>query len=215
MDRPTSGFRLTEIVRLPRRSVHVLEGASPAVFLLVDDRAGAILVNVPPFSETALSEIRRRANPTFIFLPSRFGARDLELWRAATGARTIASAEEVPAIEGRIDEPIDGGVRMHGRLDFLLLSGRTRGSCALRVKEPPGIVFFGPALEHAGVSGFVLRAHPDDYSFENRLIGALGFRDLEFEFAFCDDYIQHEGGGGPGAGSEVRSAVGAALERSD
>jgi len=214
MGRPTSGFRLTEVLRLPRRSVHVLEGASPAVFLLVDDRAGAILVNAPPFSEETLSEIRRAADPSFIFLPSRFGARDLELWRAATRARTIASAEEVPAIEGRIDEPIDGSVRMHGRLDFLLLSGRTRGTCALRVKEPPGIVFFGPALEHAGAGRFVLRAHRDDHSFENRVIGALAFRDLEFEFAFCDDYIQNKDRGGPGARLRVRAAVDAALEGS-
>lgn len=214
MGRPTSAFRLREILRLPRRSVHVLEGAAPAVFLLVDDRAGAILVNVPPFSEMALGEIRRAADPTFIFLPSRFGARDLDLWREATGARTIASAEEAPAIEGKIDETIDGSVRMHGRLDFLMLSGRTRGTCALRVKEPPGIIFFGPALEHAGADSFVLRQQRDDYSFENRLIGALGLRDLEFEFAFCDDYIDDESTGGPGASVGVRSAVDAALDGS-
>lgn len=193
--------------------MHVLEGAVPTVFLLVDERAGAILVNSPPFSEAALDAIRRVARPHYIFFPSRFGARDVDRWRAATGARTIASAEEAVEIDGAIDEPIDASVRMHGRLDFLLLAGRTRGNCALRVKEPPGIVFFGPALEHGDGGRFSLRAHADDYSFENRVIGALALRDLEFEFAFCDDYIESKASGGPHAGSAVRDAITAALER--
>jgi hypothetical protein len=207
-----SEFRLTEVLRLPRRSVHVVPGAAPAVFLLVDERAGSILVNLPPFSEAALGAIRRVANPDFIFLPSRFGARDLDRWRAATSARTVASSEEVSGVDGTIDEPVDGGVRMHGRLDFLLLSGRTRGNCALRVKEPPGLVFFGPALEHSHAGTFALRAHPDDYSFENRVIGALALRDLEFEYAWCDDYIHGTSQHGPEASILVRKALAAALD---
>jgi hypothetical protein len=197
--------RLAEVVRLPRRCVYVVEGTSPAVFLLVDERAGAILVNTPPFTDEALMAVGAVASPTFIFLPSRFGARDVDRWRAATGARTLASAEETADVAGTIDEPIDGGVRMHGRLDFLLLSGRTRGTCALRVKEAPGIVFFGPALEHA--RDFAIEPLADDFSTENRLIGALALRDLEFEFAFCDDYSHGTSWYGPGAADLVREGL--------
>ena len=202
-------LRLIEVVRLPRRTVYHVAGYVPASFLLVDDRVGAILVNTPPFSDRVLAAVCEVANPRFIFLPSRFGARDLDAWRAATGARTMASTEEAPDIDGSIDERIDGGVRLHGRLDFLMLSGRTRGTCALRVKESPGIVFFGPALEHADLP--VLRRHPDDHSFENRVIGALALRDLEFEFAFCDDYVHGTSRYGPGARTLVVDALDAAL----
>ncbi|MCX7892393.1 MAG: hypothetical protein N2544_08530 [Burkholderiales bacterium] len=202
--------RLIELVRLPRRAVHVLADSAPAVFLLLDERAGGILVNTPAFCEARLAAVAAVVRPSFIFYPSARGARDVERWRAATGARTIASAEETPAIAGTIDESVTGDVRLYGRLDFLMLSGRTRGTCALRVKEPPGLVFFGPAFEHAAPQ--MLRPHRDDYSYENRLIGALGIRDLAFEYAFCDDYVHGSSRIGPGAGKLFSDGLAAALD---
>ena len=196
---------MIELLRLPRRSVHYLPGTAPASFLLVDDRAGAILVNCPPFAARVLASVDAIARPAFLFLPSRFGAFDLDRWRTATGARAIAGAEEAGDIAGTVDERIDANVRFYGRLDFLPLAGRTRGTYALRVKEPPAIVFFGPALEHADWP--VLRPHADDHSYENRVIGALGLRDLEFEFAFCDNYLHGKSKFGPGAGGHVHAEL--------
>lgn len=189
--------RLIELVRVPRRAVYLLADSAPAVFLLLDERAGGILVNTPAFSEARFRAINAVARPSFIFFPSARGARDVDRWREATLARTIASAEEAPGIAGVIDEPVGGDVRLYGRLDFLMLSGRTRGTCALRVKEPPGVVFFGPAFEHAAPE--LLRPHADDHSYENRVIGALAVRDLEFEYAFCDDFVHGSTRAGPGA----------------
>jgi hypothetical protein len=121
----------------------------------------------------------------------------------------MAAIDEIAAIPGPIDEAIDGGVRIHGRLDFLALPGRTRGTCALRSKIEPAIVFFGPALEHADWP--VLVAHDDDDSYEDRLIGALGLRDVAFEFGFCDNYSHATSRTGPGTGRVVAAGLEAVL----
>jgi len=204
-----AGLSVLELLQLPRRSVHYLPGSQPAVFYFVDDRAGGILINTPRFSVETLSALMRIAPPKFIFLPSRFGARDVAEWRAASGAKVLAGAEDVSAIQGPVDEPIDGGVRFYGRLDFLALSGRTRGTVALRSREEPGIIFFGPALEHGDWPR--LQPHDDDDSWENRLIGALGLREIEFEYAFCDNYVHTTSRYGPGADEAVRAELAAVL----
>jgi hypothetical protein len=191
------------------RSVWYLAGSAPACFLLVDERAGGILVNSPAFSPSVANAVERVAKTRFIFYPSRYGATDVARWRSATGARTIASGAEVADIPGPVDEAIDGGVRIHGRLDFLALSGRTRGTCALRSRVEPAVVFFGPALEHADWP--VLVAHADDHSYENRLIGALGLQQLAFEFALCDNYRHGISRFGPGADQAVAGGLAAAL----
>lgn len=200
---------MLELLRVGGRSVHHLPGTSPAVFLLIDPRAGGILVNTPSFSPEAQADLERIARIRYIFLPSHFGARDLAAWKSACDAKVLAGAEEIASIAGPVDEAIDGGLRFYGRLDFLNLSGRTQGTCALRVREAPGIIFFGPALDHADWPA--LRRHDDDYSFENRVIGALGLRDLEFEYAFCDNYDHSASRYGPGAGEAVRRELDAML----
>jgi len=204
-----AGPLVLELLQLPRRSVHYLPGSLPAVFYFVDDRAGGILINAPRFSAETLSAVTRIAPLKFIFLPSRFGARDLGEWRSTSGAKVLAGAEEIPSIDGPVDEAIDGGVRFYGRLDFLALSGRTRGTVALRSREDPGIIFFGPALDHADWPQ--LRPHDDDYSWENRLIGALSLRDIEFEHGFCDNYVYPTSRHGPRAGEAVRQELAAVL----
>ena len=192
------------------REVWYLAGSAPASFLLGDERAGGILVNSPPFQPQLAEAVMRLARVQFIFYPSRRGAADVAQWRSACAARTIAAVDEVGAISGPIDEAIDAGVRIHGRLDFLALPGRTRGTCALRSKIEPAIVFFGPALEHADWPQLV--AHDDDYSYEDRLIGALGLRDAAFEFGFCDNYSHGHSRFGPGASRVIAAGLAAVLE---
>jgi hypothetical protein len=191
------------LLEVAERSVWYLPGSAPACFLLVDGRAGGILVNSPPFDARLAAAVARIAEVRFVFFPSRFGASNVALWRAALAARTVAAAAECAAIAGPIDEAIDGGVRFHGRLDFLALSGRTRGTCALRSKAEPAIVFFGPALEHGDWP--LLRAHDDDDSYENRVLGAVALQDLQFEFAFCDNYVHGLSRFGPGAAAAMRA----------
>lgn len=204
-ERPGGGAApaLIPLVEVAGRAVWYLPGSAPACFLLVDGRAGGILVNSPPFDARLAAAMERVAKMRFIFFPSRFGANDVALWRAALAARTLASAEECAAIAGPVDEAIDGGVRVHGRLDFLALSGRTRGTCALRSKADPAIVFFGPALDHGDWP--LLRAHDDDDSYENRVLGAVALQDLRFEFAFCDNFAHGRSRFGPGAAAAIRA----------
>ena len=66
------------------------------------------------------------------------------------------------------------------------MSGVTEGSCALRIKNDGGAIFFGPILEPGADGWPALVPHDDDYSAENRLIGALGLQDQRFEYAFTD-----------------------------
>jgi hypothetical protein len=201
---------LIRLLEVAGRAAWYLPGSRPACFLLVDARAGGILVNSPPFDARVAEVVARVAKVQFIFFPSRFGATDVARWRAALAARTVAAAEECAAIDGPIDEAIDGGVRIHGRLDFLALSGRTRGTCALRSRMDPAIVFFGPALEHGDWPQLV--AHADDYSYENRLLGAIGLSHAAFEFAFCDNYSHGSSRFGPGAGRVVATGLAKLLD---
>jgi hypothetical protein len=201
---------LIRLLEVAGRAAWYLPGSRPACFLLVDARAGGILVNSPPFDARVAEVVARVAKVQFIFFPSRFGATDVARWRAALAARTVAAAEECAAIDGPIDEAIDGGVRIHGRLDFLALSGRTRGTCALRSRMDPAIVFFGPALEHGDWPQLV--AHADDDSYENRVIGAIALQDLRFDFAFCDNYVHGRSRFGPGAGRVVATGLAKLLD---
>jgi len=70
-------------------------------------------------------------------------------------------------------------------------------------------VSFGPILDHRDWPALV--AHSDDYSFENRVLGALGSQDLRFEFAFCDNCVQGRSRFGPDAAGAVHRSLGAEL----
>lgn len=201
-------LEMIELVSLPDRRVFYLPGATPACFYLAHGRAGGVLVNSPPFEPGLRERLEAVAPLRFVFLPSALGAADAEAWRAG-GAAVIASVEEAPLIVAQIDQPVDRKVRLVRDIDFLPMSGRTRGSCALRVRASPAIVFFGPILDHRDWPAIV--AHADDYSYENRMIGALGLRDLRFEFAFCDNYVHGRSRFGPGAAEAVRRNLAAEL----
>ncbi|MCZ7565183.1 MAG: hypothetical protein M5U08_16560 [Burkholderiales bacterium] len=115
----------------------------------------------------------------------------------------VATIEEAPYLGVQVDQRVDHKTRLTRDIDFLPMSGRTPGACALRVKARPGIVFFGPILDHRDWPTLV--AHEDDYSYENRVIGALAVQDLRFEFAFCDNYAHGRSRFGPGADAATRA----------
>ncbi|HXV09265.1 MAG TPA: hypothetical protein VD839_00535 [Burkholderiales bacterium] len=196
------------LLRLPARSVYYLPHTAPAVFYLADVDAGGVLINVPGFSARRMAEVTRIAPLRYAFIPSRFGARHAGAWREA-GARVIGSREDLAHGRVAVDVALDRSWRFTRALDFLPLSGRTSGTWALRCKTKPAIIFFGPALSRtpSGWPGVV--AQPDDHSYENRLLGAVGLRALKYEYAFTDDFDPVKSRYGPGASR----GIGRELER--
>lgn len=181
------------------RSVYHLANSQPAVFYLADREGGGILINSPEFSTALLERLNQILPLRYIFYPSHFGAKDVGRWREESGAQTIAYGHEAKRIAGDIDLVLSRENRFSRTIDFLPMAGRTGSSCALRCKNKPGIVFFGPVLS-TGESGWPeLVPQPDDQSFETRLIGALGLQDLHYEYAFTDDFDPLTSRWGPGA----------------
>jgi len=193
------------------RSVYYLPGTHPAVFFLADKEGGGILINSPIFSPEILTQINTIMSLKFIFYPSHLGAQDVDAWRSAAAAQTMAYGHEARHISSKTDIVLSRENRFSRTIDFLPMSGRTEGSCALRCKNKPGLIFFGPILS-CGVSGWpTIIAQPDDYSFENRLFGALGLQDVKFDYAFTDDFDPLISRFGPGADVAVRNEVERAL----
>ena len=193
------------------RSVHYLPGTHPAVFFLADKEGGGILINSPIFTPETLAQINTIMPLKFIFYPSHLGAQDVDAWRSASAAQTMAYGHEARHISGKTDIVLDRENRFSRTIDFLPMSGRTESSCALRCKNKPGLIFFGPILS-CGVSGWpTIIAQPDDYSFENRLFGALGLQDVKFDYAFTDDFDPLTSHFGPGADIAIRNEVERAL----
>ncbi|ARU32231.1 hypothetical protein CAP31_11440 [Sulfuriferula sp. AH1] len=181
------------------RAVYYLPGSRPAVFFLADKEGGGILINTPAYTPELLAQINAVMPLKFLFYPSHFGAVDVDAWREASGAQAMTYGHETRRINGTIDLVLDRENRFSRTIDFLPMSGRTESSCALRCKNKPGMVFFGPILSQ-GASGWpTLTEQPDDYSFENRLFGTLGLQDVKFEYAFTDDFDPQTSQFGPGA----------------
>ncbi len=193
------------VLELRDRRVYRIGRGTPAVWLIDDRALGGVLVNAPAFSPEVLEAIRAVTRPAYLFLPSRRGARDLDAWRAA-GFETIAFEAEAPAIRataGPVDFAVDRKQRLSRTIDFLPMAGVTEGSCALRLKNLPGVIFFGPVLEPGRDGWPTLIAHPDDHSWESRLFGALGLKDLKFAYAFCDVFDASSTRFGPDADVEI------------
>lgn len=193
------------LLELPDRRVYFLEGSNPAVYLLADREAGGVLINAPPFQESLVRDIGGLATLRFLFLPSRLGAQDLPAWRAA-GVETLATEVEAAAVGG-VDITIDSRTKLTRTIDFLLMSGRTAGSCALRARNLPGLLFLGPILDGGGAEWPTVRRNADDCSYENRLIGVLGLRDLKFEYAFTDRFEPDRTPFGPGAARGILDGI--------
>ncbi|HKJ70952.1 MAG TPA: hypothetical protein VKA55_04310 [Gammaproteobacteria bacterium] len=199
---------MQELVSGKGRSVfHVAGGdVDAAVYLIRDREAGGILVNTPAFDAALASELAAGAGVDFLFLPSALGARDLDRWREALGAEALAGQDEVPRIAGEVDRPLDGTIRLSRIIRFYTMSGRTSGATALYCKHWPSMLFLGPVLEPGEDGWPTLVPHDDDWSWENRVMGALGLQDLRFEYVFTDRF----GPGtryGPGADEAVKAAL--------
>jgi len=203
---------LDKLVTLRERTIYHLAGTRPAVYFIADSEAGGVLVNAPPFHAELLAALGAVALPAYVFLPSHRGARDLERWRSEAGVETIAFEAEVPHVEGTVDLAVGRGRKLSRTIDFLPMSGTTEGSCALRIRNDGGVIFFGPILEPGPDGWPTLVPHDDDYSAENRLIGALGLQDQRFEHAFCDVFEPGRTRFGPRAGAAVRENLRRLLE---
>ncbi|HUJ87489.1 MAG TPA: hypothetical protein VLX30_11625 [Burkholderiales bacterium] len=203
---------LDKLVVLRERTVYHVAGTRPAAYYIADREAGGVLVNAPTYDEALLAALRAAALPAYLFFPSRRGVRDLERWRASAGMESIAFAAEAPHVEGTVDLAVGRGRKLSRTIDFLPMSGVTEGSCALRIKNDGGVIFFGPILEPGAGGWPELVPHDDDYSAENRLIGALALRDQRFEYAFTDVFEPGRTRFGPGAGSVLRQSLRRLLE---
>ncbi|WP_308390016.1 hypothetical protein [Acidithiobacillus sp. AMEEHan] len=200
---------MQELCRFFDRSIHHVEGGedTPAVYYIADKDAGGILVNAPRYDAALWQELEVLAPPKVLFLPSRFGARDLSTWQDK-GMRVVAQPMEGRAIGVELDVALDSKLRLTRTIDFLPMSGRTAGSCALRLRNKPGVIFFGPILEPASAAGWpTLIPHPDDQSWENRLFGSLGLQDVTFDYAFCDRFTPGQTPYGPGADAGIAAAL--------
>ncbi len=194
---------MESLVRLRDREIFLVEVGPPAVYYIADAHAGGVLVNAPAYSQATMSRLQEAAVLRFVFLPSRFGARDLAAWRQA-GAEVLAYREEAE-IADAVDVAFDNRQKLTRTMDFVPMGGRTRGTCGLRLKNLPGVLFLGPALT-PGRSGWPeLIAQPDDDSYENRLLGVFGLRDIPFEYVFTDTFVPGETAFGPGADRAIRA----------
>ena len=198
---------VSRLLEFHDRSVWHVDGSRPAVFYLADREGGGVLINTPPFDAQLAAELAAIMPVKFLFFPSRFGAVDVDRWRAHTEAQAMAYGVEARGIAGTIDKVLDREDRFSRTIDFLPMSGRTESSAALRCKNKPGIMFFGPVLE-CGLNGVPsLQRHADDYSWENRVFGALGLQDLKYEYAFTDDFSPATSRYGPGIDAIIRREI--------
>ncbi|HUW97549.1 MAG TPA: hypothetical protein VMV40_01735 [Acidiferrobacter sp.] len=199
------------LLSLNDRSIYLVSQGPPAVYYILDHKAGGILINAPAFSPAVWGALQDLGGTRFLFLPSHFGVRDLALWRAA-GVQVLAFQEEVATVSATdVDVAVNSQQKLTRTIDFLPMAGRTHGTCGLRLKNLPGVLFLGPALT-PGLSRWPeLIAHPDDYSYESRLMGVFGLRDLAFDYVFTDLFVPGETAFGPGADRAIRAHLDALL----
>lgn len=200
---------MQKLLSLPGREIFRLDSSinQPSVYYILDNIAGGILINTPLFSHEIAQQMIITGGVKYIFLPSYLGAHDIAHWRDALNAETLAAEAEISALGVTVDIAIDAKTKLTRTIDFLTMAGRTRGSCALRLKNLPGVVFFGPILAttESGWPGLV--ACENDFSFETRLIGALALQDLKFEYAFTDDYQPGISRFGPDASKHINAEI--------
>lgn len=203
---------LHELVALRDRRIFYLLDTRPAVYFLVDREVQGVLINTPPFDPALQQALTDIAPLKFIFLPSHRGCQQLDRWREASRAESMAFEAEVPALGGAVDIVLNRKTKLTRTIDFLPMAGVTEGTCAMRLKNKPGGVFFGPALAPGPDGWPTLIAHDDDFSYESRLFGALGLQDLQFDYALTDVFEPGVTRFGPGASTEIRLRIARELE---
>lgn len=198
---------LTRVLELPGREIHHVAGSNPAVYYLVDKEVQGVLINTPAFDATLLDALKALAPLKFIYYPSRRGALDVDAWREASGAETMAFEAETPHIQGEIDLKLDRKSKLTRTIDFLPMAGVTEGSCAMRLRNKPGVIFFGPILSPGKDGWPALLFDEGDFSYESRLFGALGLQDLSYEYAFTDGFESGVTQFGPGADGRISERI--------
>lgn len=198
---------LRELIRLRDRTIFYVLGTRPAVYFLVDKEVGGVLINTPPFDFGLHRGLSSVAPLRFIFLPSRRGCQQLDRWRDASGAESMAFETELHALIGTVDIAINRKTKLTRTIDFLPMAGVTEGTCAMRLKNKPGAVFFGPALAPGPDGWPTLIRHEDDFSYESRIFGALGLRDLNYDYALTDEFVPDTTQFGPGASAEIKLRI--------
>lgn len=189
------------------REIFLVTPAPNCCYLINDKVAGGILINTPIFSMGLLDQLLTITPINYIFFPSYHGAHDPQLWQQQTHAKLLAHQLEINSIDYPIDIIIDNKVKLTRTIDFLPMSGVTRGSCALRLKNKPSMLFFGPILQ-TGEDGWpTLLSSDSDFSYENRVIGALALQDIRYEYAFTDDYQDGITEIGPGADQAILKSI--------
>ena len=200
---------LVELLDLPQRKIFYIDQKScPASFLIVDHKAGGILINTPEFSEKLASEIQQHSNIDYLFLPSKFGAnKAIDSWKNISKLETIAHEAEVANIPFKIDLEVNHKTKLTRTMDFIPMGGRTAGSCALFLKNLPGVIFLGPILNQSDDGWPTLIKQEDDESFESRMFGVLGLKDLKYDYVFTDDFEPKNSRFGPGASVELGKRI--------
>lgn len=199
---------LIELLDIPQRKIfYIPQTQQPASFLIIDDKAGGILINTPVFSEALMESICKITKINYIFLPSKFGAHSLQQWKSATRAETIAHELEANEIEPSLDITVNHKTKLTRTMDFVPMGGRTPGTCALYLKNLPGVLFLGPALSTGKSNWPELIENVDDSSFEARLFGVLGLKDLKYDYAFTDDFDIRKSKYGPDASIEINKNI--------
>ena len=196
------------------RDIYHVEGGQerPAVYFIADKDAGGILVNAPVYSSELAAVLGGIAPLRVLFLPSRLGARDLAAWQGA-GCKLIAQPAEGAGLDVPLDVPLDSKLRLSRTIEFIAMSGRTAGSCAMRLRNKPGAIFFGPILEPDAADAWpTLVPHHDDVSWENRLFGSLGLQDISYDYAFTDTFVPAVTPIGPGAATAIQYRLRAVID---
>jgi len=209
-----NNISLKKIVSLAGREIFFLAGETqwPTVYYIKDKDAGGLLINSPPYTEALTRIFEKETSVDYIFYPSFYGASDVDQWRACLKAETLAYTPEIANINGTIDIALDRKSKLTRTIDFLPMAGRTQGSCALRMKNLPGAIFFGPILT-PNTSGWpTLVENENDFSFESRLFGALALKDLKYDYAFTDQFIEGKTHVGPGASNAINDNIDRVLD---
>jgi len=205
---------MQKLLNISGRKIYLVSDSSAlvSVYYILDKEVGGILINTPEYSDEVAVQLKQAGGVSFIFYPSFFGAKDVDLWRNALNAETMASEVEQSAIQGTVDISIDSKTKLTRTIDFLTMAGRTRGSCALRLKNLPGAIFFGPILSPNDSGWPGLNSNDNDYSFESRIFGALALKDLKYDYAFTDKFTVGVTKYGPEVSRHINAEIESALD---
>ncbi|MDX1812912.1 MAG: hypothetical protein R3240_13230 [Gammaproteobacteria bacterium] len=177
-----------------------------ASFLILDSKIGGILVNTPKFCAASYQDLQQYPI-NYIFISSHLGATDLAEWKKNTNAETIAHENEQALIADKIDISIHTQTKLSRTIDILPLPGRTAGTSVLHLKNLPGVLFAGPALQCKENQWPALEISEQDYDAELKLLSSLNLKNLKYSYIFTDDFKPGKSLFGPDADSHIKQSI--------